>query len=425
MHEPLAGPIPGALDATEETSRKAYLDGLRGCAACVVLFAHILIALHSHLNALFNGNAAVCVFFVLSGYVLTDLSRRSGLSFPAQALRRYVRLVAPMLVTSSFAWALLAAGLYRNREAAAALDSWWLARWYQFEPSFGGMVVETLYGVFVSGQSIYNCNLWTMRPELIGSLYIFVINATAPARGLRTICYVALALFYWADYLALFPAGALLCEFQPEIASAVSKLRGNVPALPAVSFAVGLFLSMIITTESEFTGWVFGWLPRLAAAAQDNDMHWHMLGASIVVATTLHWPLAQGVFGSRLGRFLGKISFVLYLVHVPIICSFMAWAFLAFGATIAALSTVVLVFVISAATYRIIDEMPTRFSRQAGRAVDALFPPASLRRTVRDDVDNRPDRQHEQHQVEAHLGSFHHPSASSSSRLGTPTRSSV
>jgi len=84
MHEPLAKLIPGALDATE--GRKAYLDGLRGCAACVVFFAHILIALNSQLNALFNGNAAVCVFFVLSGYVLTDLARRSGLSFPAQAL---------------------------------------------------------------------------------------------------------------------------------------------------------------------------------------------------------------------------------------------------------------------------------------------------------------------------------------------------
>jgi peptidoglycan/LPS O-acetylase OafA/YrhL len=370
MHEPLAKPIPGALDATDPSrrpqDRKAYLDGLRGCAACVVFFAHILIALNSHLNALFNGNAAVCVFFVLSGYVLTDLSRRSDLSFPAQALRRYVRLVVPMLVTSGFAWALLAAGLYRNLEAAAALDSWWLARWYGFEPSFRGMVVEAVYGVFVSGQSIYNCNLWTMRPELIGSLWIFVINATAPARGLRTVCYIALALFYAADYLPLFPAGALLYEFQPEIAGAVSKLRGH--ALPAVSFAVGLLLCTIITTEREFTGPVFAWLP-----ADTNDTHWHMIGAPIVVAATLHWPLAQAALASRLGRFLGRISFVLYLVHVPIICSFTAWAFLAFGATIAALSTVVLVFVASAATYRLIDEMPTRLSRQGGRALDALF----------------------------------------------------
>jgi hypothetical protein len=44
-------------------------------------------------------------------------------------------------------------------------------------------------------------------------------------------------------------------------------------------------------------------------------------------------------------------------------------------------------------------------------------------RSERGDVDNRPDRQREQ-QMEPDRGSFNHPSAStSSSRLGTPTRS--
>src|ERR1700726_1622243 len=57
-------------------------------------------------SSLLVGNAAVCVFFVLSGYVLTDLSQRSELTFPAQALRRHVRLVGPILLTSTFAWAL-------------------------------------------------------------------------------------------------------------------------------------------------------------------------------------------------------------------------------------------------------------------------------------------------------------------------------
>ena len=82
-----------------EKFRKPYLDGLRGCAACVVLFGNHAIALNSPLLGFFNGNAAVCVFFVLSGYVLTDLSRRSELTLPAQAVRRYFRLVGPILLT--------------------------------------------------------------------------------------------------------------------------------------------------------------------------------------------------------------------------------------------------------------------------------------------------------------------------------------
>jgi peptidoglycan/LPS O-acetylase OafA/YrhL len=67
---------------------------------------------NSRLLRFFNGNAAVCIFFVLSGYVLADLSQRSELTFPAQALRRYIRLVGPILLTSTFAWGLLALGLF-------------------------------------------------------------------------------------------------------------------------------------------------------------------------------------------------------------------------------------------------------------------------------------------------------------------------
>src|SRR2546430_4455826 len=98
MHGPITESQATNATIAVEDSRKPYLDGLRGCAACVVLFGHLAIALNSPLVRIFNGNAAVCVFFVLSGYVLTDLSQRSALTFPAQALRRYIRLVGPILI---------------------------------------------------------------------------------------------------------------------------------------------------------------------------------------------------------------------------------------------------------------------------------------------------------------------------------------
>ncbi len=365
-----------------EDFRKTYLDGLRGCAACVVLFAHLALALNSPLLGFFNGNAAVCVFFVLSGYVLTDLSRRSDLTFPAQALRRYIRLAGPILVTSTFAWALLALGLYRNQQAAAALDNWWLGNWYKFDASFPSMLAESFYGVFVGGQSIYNCNLWTMRPELIGSLYLFIINATAPARGLRVLCYVALALFYVTDYMPLFSVGALFYEFHPELARWAQQLRDKMPVAALIAFPVVFAIGLKICLVQGSAG---GRLAKLLALisdqmAADADRYWHMLGATILVAATLHWPFAQTILGSRTGRFLGKISFVLYLIQVPIICSLTSWVFLtlapvsvSIAAKVAALSTVAVIFAVSAATCRFIDQAPTRLSRAAGRSMDALL----------------------------------------------------
>ncbi len=350
------------MNANKESERKPYLDGLRGVAACVVFFGHLSLSLTGR-TWIFNGNAAVCLFFVLSGYVLSDLARHSPLSFPAQAVRRYIRLVGPMLVTSSFAWALLAAGLYRNQEAAALLNSWWLGSWYKFDPSFRAMVIETLYGVFATGHSDYNCNLWTMRPELIGSLCVFVINATAATRRLRLLCYVALALFYANDYLFLFPAGALLHDFHPELAAALKQTWRK-----AAMFVPGAILCALPSS------WLLS--PRFFYGVID-EIHWHMIGATLVVLAVLHWSLLQILLGNALGRLLGRLSFVLYLVHVPILCSFTAWIVLALPASsavpVAAAATVVLVFATSIAIYRVADQIPTHWSRAAGYAIDTLF----------------------------------------------------
>jgi peptidoglycan/LPS O-acetylase OafA/YrhL len=351
----------------KEAARKPHLDGLRGVAACVVFFGHLSLAL-SVPAYIFNGRSAVCIFFVLSGYVLSELARHSPLSFPAQSVRRYIRLVVPMLITSAFAWALLAAGLYRNQEAAALVNSWWLGSWYKFDPSFRAMLIETLYGVFVTGHSDYNCNLWTMRPELLGSLYVFVINATAATRRLRLLCYVALAVFYTSDYVMLFPVGALLHDFHAELATAIRQTWRK-----AAMLVPGLLLCLAPS----------GWLQwhRLPSGLVDemriiDEMHWQMIGATLLVLAVLHWDVLKFLLGSALGRLLGRLSFVLYLIHVPIICSFTAWLVLALPAgpavPIAFVATIMLVFAASIAVYRVADQIPTQWSRTAGYAIDTL-----------------------------------------------------
>ena len=238
------------------------------------------------------------------------------------------------------------------------------------------MVLETLYGAFANGQSLYNCNLWTMRPELMGSLYIFAIGATTRSRGLRALSYVALALVYRADYLPLFSIGALLLEFRPELARLFER-RGVAPAAPcAALFAVGLLFCLV--TDIGFVGQAYRWLPALVTG--DAGMHWHMVGATLLVGATLHWPLARKAFGSRLGRFLGRISFLVYLIQVPLICSFTAWTFLilapvssSLASGVSALATTAVVIAASAGLYRLVDAAPTRLSRRAGEALDALF----------------------------------------------------
>jgi peptidoglycan/LPS O-acetylase OafA/YrhL len=187
--------------------RVRYLDGLRGVAALIVLITHISITLVSQfitvhgddspltkavvpfgklpIGFLWNGNSAVCVFFILSGFVMADFGFRSNLGLTAQVARRYVRLALPILLTSTFAYLFMKFGLFRNVEAGQVIDSGWLATWYNFAYSGRSMIYESLFETFLNGTYLYNANLWTMQSELIGSIAILSIVSLSRDRKER------------------------------------------------------------------------------------------------------------------------------------------------------------------------------------------------------------------------------------------------
>jgi peptidoglycan/LPS O-acetylase OafA/YrhL len=352
----------------------------------MVLLAHLSIALGLSLGpvrVIANGNFGVCIFFILSGYVLSGLAQTSKLSLLAQIIRRYLRLAIPILVTSSLAWALLAVGAYHNKAAGEIIGSWWMAAWYQFEPSFIDMVWQSLYGCFVGVQPIYNSNLWTMQPELIGSFYVFLINAVSGNRMLR-----AGLLLMWAgvdltSYLPLFAAGALLYEFEADLRSIYERAFYNsaLKGLAIFGFVcVGCYLGAMPDLKPGLVLRSYGWLPQFAS---DNAMRWHQIAALASMVAVLLSPMLQSIFGSALGRYLGRISFVMYLLQIPVICSYTAWVVVTISGsgdplwlvvTIAGSSTVAVIFVISTVTQGLIDENGVRLSRRVGRQFDSLFP---------------------------------------------------
>ncbi len=174
----------------EKKDRFAYLDGMRGWAALLVVFHHGTIALDFALytgnpaesRGLWDlrisgmpfvllaagGNLAVCGFFALSGFVLAHAYSRSRQYWPSLVLRRYVRLGIPMLAGCLIAWMLLALGLMPNASAAQLTRSSWLAAQFHQRPSLLQAVIEPitlLLGSASSFSTSYDSSLWTMPFE--------------------------------------------------------------------------------------------------------------------------------------------------------------------------------------------------------------------------------------------------------------------
>ncbi|MGF6596941.1 peptidoglycan/LPS O-acetylase OafA/YrhL [Paraburkholderia sp. GAS448] len=377
-----------------DPSRLTYLDGLRGWAAVVVLFCHVFPfyllrsngpsadgarrllaqgAVWGHVQYavasvgivlyrfLTDGLTAVYVFFVLSGYVLSVgyvQSRRREM-IADQALRRYIRLTVPIFFACCFAFVLLKSGFMYNQRVAAISGSDWIGEFYRWPADLYGLLRFSLYEVYFD---YYHSNsfifvLWTMHLEFFGSFLIFCLLSLFGDLERRWIpyCLAFVAVWFVNRELISFVMGLFIAELYQ-----LGKVRmwlGKKSSKIAVSVML-----LLVLVSPEF---VFHYLPRDIWSTVSS------VTATIIVVSIMMLRPLQIMFSSRISRFVGKISFSLYLMHPLVICSFGSWYFIAFYAHLSrpvliascAVSIIVL-SVFSARVFVILDSWGVREARR-------------------------------------------------------------
>ncbi|MGI6244534.1 MAG: acyltransferase family protein [Pseudochelatococcus sp.] len=317
--------------------RLHHMDGLRGVAAVVVVCFHLMSALtpglvaehgaggswvaHTPLAVLWNGKFAVAVFFVLSGFVVTNATLKRGDPIWIDVPIRYLRLAVPATLSVLFAWGLLNAFPNAATELAALTSSPWLAWTYQDSiPGLRAAVYNGLIGIFATGGSFFNNVLWTMRPELIGSIVCFVvcIFRSGRARIVAASAFAAVAVAAGRYEYTCFTLGIFLHE-----AWAAGRLP-SARALPAL--LAGLVIGSQSGNAAERLG--FGRLPAALDTADGGGLLYPLAATLVVYGCMRYAPAARALSG-RIGRFLGAVSFPLYLLHAPLIYTVVASVYVA------------------------------------------------------------------------------------------------
>jgi len=398
-------PAPAAGGA-----RYAHLDGLRGVAALAVVFCHLAFAFQPALLSgnpaqgaaaaatglsrtplvlLWSPDCAVMVFFVLSGFVLSaSVAAASGdrpvLHLLALVLRRWVRLAGPILGSSLLIWAVVAAGGLRNVPAAAANGSGWLAMhfgWLAWQAnSLSDLVLQSLFGIFATATHWWNAALWTMPVEFWGSAGTFA--AYAALRRAPGWARVAALLLAMAGLLAGlagagaangagFAFGALLWEGRRWLAAPGGLAWWG----GAAAFAGGVVLGGMpydLLGTPYWPGFVLasGWLAEPVLAA-------HRAGAGLLVLAALAWPPLGWLLRRAPVLALGRVSFMVYLCHIIVICAPASWIVLRLtpvwgydAATVAAAAATLLILLpVATAMTRLVDVPCIALSRRAERAL--------------------------------------------------------
>ena len=322
-----------------DKGRLDYLDGVRGIASIMVILHHAMLALHPsyanyqthYLNdahtipfapvgLLWQGNLCVCIFFVLSGYVLAPAMLKTQSGLPALFVRRLVRLGLPTLAALFLGYSLMQAGLYRNVPASAISGSqgWW-GELFQSPASLWEVVHDTALMPFQQITSKYDPVVWTMHVEYFGSFLIFGIYKILKPRKLR-IPLMCVGLYLTLDtYYFDFIAGAMIADL------GVSQLWVTPNALAKRVLAFVLFALFILFGANVWSAGAgepfhaLDWLPEtLLGPGAENS---HQLAAVFLLGAIICSALLQNALSWRPIVKLGHISFGTYLLHLPLLSS--------------------------------------------------------------------------------------------------------
>jgi peptidoglycan/LPS O-acetylase OafA/YrhL len=327
-----------------------HLEGLRGVAAFIVVLNHLRntcfiteydrlqkIISSSHLpgivkkflinstDMLVDGNLSVWVFWLLSSYVISIAFFKPGQEYDkvvvSYAAKRYFRLFVPVLAATLVAYLLMKAGFMYNQalaaKAGAPYSNGWLTNFYALTPNFFKALWAAFFETFLNFEtkSTYNAVLWTIEREFLGSLFTFSIFGIVRHNKKRHLLYMALLAAVYAlemYWLCCFIAGHVLCDYdctRPQLLSKakLQRCKNLLHRLRYAAAPAGILLIIFGRTI----------LPALHIPVAVHNL----LLSFIIVWCVLRIHAFSRLFAAALPFWLGRVSFSLYLVHLPVICS--------------------------------------------------------------------------------------------------------
>lgn len=310
-----------------------YLDALRGLACIMVVISHCTLAFfpvvhnferndqtgdfpiqyllnQSPIGVLWSGTSAVYIFFVLSGIVLAySFNRKTSPFLPTLFFARYLRLMIPALSS-----AVIAFGIFSIVDSSL-LDQDHLSSWVLSLPVESPNFLNALYNgairPFWEQSSSYNWVLWTMGIELWGSFLVYLLCFSQRFVPV-TLCYVgALIVIVIVGYFDPRLAFGLTC-FVIGVAFYQFDFRIKSVHVAVLVLVLGIYFagvhndSVSYPLVNRFLGTHAYLLVNIASAPLIVLGVWSLRGVQDV--------LNKGVLIE-----LGRRSFSIYLIHLPIL----------------------------------------------------------------------------------------------------------
>lgn len=315
--------------------RLTSLDAVRGLASLVVVFLHCYVTIPEEhreafeaspwsisLRILHNGDGAVMTFFVLSGYVLAlPFLRGTQPGYPRYLVKRLCRIYLPFVASI-----IIATGLYTavGPQAAPGASEWFNTLW---PSSWSGLSVLAGHFLMIGTEPNMNLNpvMWSLVYEMRISLIFPLLMILC--RDTRRALFAAILMLYiptkilvswgiighpshtpdfWISLIwtvkvtPCFITGILLAKHAQYIKSILQRVPGKILVI-----LLALPVFMIFSVSHSFN------------YAKKDALY--DIGAAMLIVSALELPRFGAFLDGKIPQRLGRISYSLYLVHLPIL----------------------------------------------------------------------------------------------------------
>ena len=330
----------------KQVEKLDYLDGLKVLACLMIFNFHFInffypgeysllpeqfhtksleyIIGSTALNILLGGKFGVRIFMTLSGFFVGYRFFLTGdkKSLKTGVIKKYFRLILPIVVTNIAIFILMSLGAYQNHPASVLAGSEvFVGNYNNFEPSLFQALKEAFWGCFVTGANQYNGPLWFIYYEFFGTLLIAAILSLVGESKVRYIVYaVAALIFIRSDFLP-FVLGTVICDLTYQAPIWLEKLSKQ-KWLMALLLLGGLFLGSFPPIGERMEGTIYQFFPL-------KIILFYNIGASMVIYALLHLSGPAKVLSVRPFTWFNQFTYGFYLIHFAVLCTFSCSFYLA------------------------------------------------------------------------------------------------
>jgi peptidoglycan/LPS O-acetylase OafA/YrhL len=369
-----------STESIRKQEKLPYVDGLRGVACFMVVLSHLTLifypGLHdkamahgnqnvefifnSPLAFFYSGTSAVYIFFVLSGFILSHafLNGSDVISNAASMTsKRYFRLAIPVTISCIAYWGVM---------STDSPDRDLLSPWFQSlkisEPSFFNALYAGTISSFFGSKFEYNPVLWTMKIELLGSfLTYFICTALIKSNKQGLLIFFFCLAFFLSTLNQVEKYGYI--SFLIGVYIYVRKPKVNVT--PGIALIItGVYFGGIHYGSDSYTHLIYH--TRFFINGEESNAYilFNFISGVLISLSVLSSTFFAGLFSHKLFVYTGKVSFSVYLFHLPFFMVVLVYIFntlvnaglgYAESAFLASIVSIIILYVFSSYLFKIVD----------------------------------------------------------------------